>query len=131
MVQVGQFAILEFVPADGSDVRPYSQAAREPDGSWYAEVVSDRYLSRFAWPLDTDALRRDGWSLPDAPDGNWWRYADTSDPHEVARILVNGLRFGRRCFGEGSFDVSIGTFPPNPDDGLPVPLPAAEISRAA
>ena len=53
-------------------------------------------------------------------------YAAASDDlRAVARLLVNGLRHGRRCLGAGTFQVSLGVFPPNPDGGLPLPVPEA------
>ncbi len=132
MVEIGEFAILEFVPADGSEVRPFSQAAREPDGSWYLEVVSHHYLSRFLWPLDMRALRRLGWHPPATQEDNWWRYGEHCEgSDEVAWILVEGLRQGRRCVGEGEFQVTFGKFPPHPDGGLPVPRPETGTAKAA
>jgi hypothetical protein len=115
------FVVLDFASADTS-VGPYSQAAREVDG-WYLEVVNDLYLPRSAWPLDELGLRRSGWLAPADGLGNWWRLADEdTEPTDLVRLLLGGLRDGRPCPAEGEFRITVGTSPTDPDDGEPLPL---------
>lgn len=121
--KIGHFAIVEFLPEGWEGAEPYVQAAREPSG-WYLEVVSDRFLPRSVWPINELALRRCGWTPPADVDDNWSRFEEgDGDARALAQLMHEGLVVGRVCIGDGSFRLTIGTFPPGPDGGLPLPGP--------
>ncbi len=118
--KVGDFAIVDFVPEGREGNGPYVQAAHEPSG-WYLEVVSDRFLPRSDWPINELALRRCGWTPPADVDDNWSRFEEgEEDVRALAVLMHEGLVAGRVCVGAGSFRLTVGTFPPGPDGGLPL-----------
>lgn len=119
----GRFVLLEYHQSVTWDPCPYAQCAREVDG-WYCEVVSEFYLSRELWPIDELALRRAGWLVPDGTTDNWWRSVDAAA--DAAALLIEGLRSGRLCPDPGSFSCTVGTFPPGPDGGEPLPIPSED-----
>jgi hypothetical protein len=112
-----QFVIVDVAtPADPS---PYAQAAPEPAGDWYCEVVSASYLPDAVWPIREDSLLLLGWQAPDDRSANWSREA--VDAQQAAEFLVDGLRLGRSCGDPGRYSWDIGRFPPPPDGGEPEP----------
>jgi hypothetical protein len=108
-----EFVIVEFLA--GLAPNPYAQATPEFAGDWYCEVASAHFLPAEAWPLDGLALVSSGWEPPERPGENWARDADTAQA--AARLLVEGLRFGRRCQDPGAVVWRTDRFPPRPDDG--------------
>jgi hypothetical protein len=114
-----QFLILEYHPS--GTIEPYAQAAREV-GGYYCELVSEAYLPSVEWPIDEIAIRRQGWTPPDPDTQNWWTVAESADL--AARLLVDGLRHGRRCDELSAFTWRDGTFPGGGGDGgEPLPEP--------
>lgn len=92
-----EFVLVEY--AAGRDgVSPYGQFTVS-GGMVQCEVVSARFLSEEAWPLDVTYLRNQGWSEPDRRNPNWSRTA--SAPHEAVGHVLSGLRYGRDCTDAG------------------------------
>ena len=130
-LRIDQFISVEYTTGHHLVPEPYAQAAHaEPE--LICEVVSDVYLPATEWPLDEVALRRAGWSAPSQGTENWWRMVTGTD--QVAAALVEGLRVGRACRDPESFTWSVGTFPPGPGNGEPVPVDASlsgDLARVA
>lgn len=116
-LRTGQFLIVDYDSGDPGN-EPYAQLAVEPD-ELYLEVVSEHHLPAGQWPINTPALRTRGWSPPDGDTANWWCTA--TDAQAAALSLVTALMVARACLDVERFSVSIGTFPPPPDGGEPVP----------
>ena len=119
-VTPGQFLLLEYLSDEDLPVEPYAQAAIDP-GGWHCEVVSARYLPVHRWPLDERALLRAGWQAPCDRTENWWR--TDVDLELAAQLLVDALWVGRACADADRYAISIGTFPPGPGGGRPLPAP--------
>ena len=127
-----QFIIVEYATGRPLTPEPYAQAADAGPNGMICEVVSGEYLPASQWPLDEVALRRAGWAAPSQGTENWWRLVESADL--VAAALVDGLRVGRACLDPQAFNWTVGTFPPSPGDGEPVPIPGSvpgDLARVA
>lgn len=109
----GQFVIVDYDLCGLRNEAPYAQAACDPHG-WYAEVASETNAA--FWRHDATWLREAGWERPCADD-NWQRGIPNAD--DVARQLVDGLRFGRGCLLPDLFTIRVGRFDGPPDGGRP------------
>jgi hypothetical protein len=102
-----EFLIVE--ASVGREVEPYAQVAREPDGTWYCEVVSIRYLPAEAWPIDEFFLVTAGWEPPVNSRDNWSLTAQ--DHQAAASLLIDALRCGRFCTDPYVYSWTTGRFP--------------------
>lgn len=98
----------------GLPCNPYAQVAREPDGTWYCEVVADHYLPSDVWPIDEFFLVADGWTPPVDPRDNWSCTVDSAA--RAATTLIDALRHARACPDPYEYTWTQGRFPPD-DDG--------------
>lgn len=108
--------------------RPYAQANPSADGVW-CEIVSEEFLSRDLWPIDTDYLVRNGWSPPDDEVPNWHKQG--VPPLEAGHHLLEGLAYGRDCRDPQKVRWHSGEFPggPGPDGGLILDFASSNASR--
>jgi hypothetical protein len=111
VLEAGEFVLLQV--AVGRDLDPYAQVAREPDGSWYCEIVSARYLPPSSWPLDEFVLVADGWAPPDHARANWSRAAATGE--QAAEAVITALRHGRACPDPYAYSWAPGRLPRRAD----------------
>jgi len=108
-----QFIVVQYLA--GLDPNPYAQAAPEPDGTWYCEVVSAHYLPGEVWPLDERHLLSREWEAPERAGENWACAVGTSD--EAAARLIDALARGRVCGNPTLLACEIGRWPSDPDGG--------------
>ncbi len=98
----------------GLDPNPYTQVARESDGTFYCEVVSSHHLPASTWPIDEAAFVADGWEPPVGRHTNWSVTAESG--YDAAQLLIDALRYGRGCGDPETFVGTIGRWPSPPDD---------------
>lgn len=123
-----QFVVVQY--EIGLDPNPYAQAAPEPDGTWYCEVVSTHFLPEHLWPIDQYYLWQHDWEVPEVPGENWAREARNSD--EAAGLLIKALSRGRLCLDPSKLSCEVGRWHDGPDGGgEPLPLPFEPILLAA
>ena len=129
-VSSDMFLVLEYSDQSAGDMEPYAQMAGT-GADPLCEVVSAWNLPAHDWPLNELALQRGGWSPPARQDfPNWWRF-DLSEPDEIARGLLEGMRDGRDCTDPHGFRWRIGYFPTDPGGGEEIPEGATVLAFEA